>query len=408
MEPGTDYSKQKLLSIIYQTPVGVIEMDQQGEILHMNAKGIQLLMPFFMQAGLAGNNLLTLLDRHVPQIRTTLGAPSPAFKAIFNQHPFVLPLRLGNGDVERHFWITINKQDDGSFTAFFDDVTHRYEREQVLQQAILDRAVQQGQFDIASGVLHDIGNAVVAFGSYLTRIRRQLKATDINHLSNLVLFFEKNRAALVPALGEGKAQAIVKLLEGILDNQKNKDEETQKALNEQVRIVTHIQEVIAIQRQYIRNGDSRERPKVNIRTILNDCVDMQSAWFEKRDIRVTLQTQTEHMRLSGDRTKLMQVFLNLLKNSQEALESQAGTDKWIRIELTGDDRNLTVCIADNGVGFDPSLAESLFEKGISSKEEGSGLGLNNCRSIVETHAGQLKLTSPGPGQGATTLITFSL
>ena len=65
MEPATDYSQQKLLSIVYQTPVGVIEMDQQGEILRTNAKGIQLLMPFFVQAG--ADKLIAAGEEILPQ-----------------------------------------------------------------------------------------------------------------------------------------------------------------------------------------------------------------------------------------------------------------------------------------------------------------------------------------------------
>lgn len=408
MELSTEYSQQKLLSIIYQTPVGVIEMGQQGQIHHINAKGVQLLMPFFLQEGLLGDNLLALFDRHAPQIRSALSNADDSFNAIFNQERFVFPLRMGANTGDRHFWITINKQDHDAFTIFFDDVTERHQQEQVLQQAILDKAVQQGKFDIASGVLHDIGNAVVAFGSYITRVRRQLEGTDTGHLRNLLLFFEKSRPALVPALGEGKAQALVTLLEGILDNQKNKDEETRKALDEQVRIIAHIQEIVAIQRQYIRSGDSAERPKVNLRTILNDCIAMQMASFEKREIQVTFQIQTDYLRLSGDRTKLMQVFLNLLKNAQESLDSIDKTDKQIAVKLTGDDQRVTVQITDNGAGFAPSVAELLFRKGVSSKEEGSGLGLANCRSIVENHAGTLHLTSTGPGSGAVAIATFSL
>lgn len=408
MDSGADYSHQKLLAIIYQTPVGVIEMDQQGKILQMNAKAVQLLMPFFVQSGLAGDNLLDLFDRHAPQIRASLATSSLSIEAIFNKERFVFRFLSGGTTVDRHFWITINRQSEASFTLFFDDITDLYEQEQVLQRAILERAVQRGKFETASGVLHDIGNAVVAFGAFITRLRRQLGATDTAHLQNLVLFFEKNGSALATVLGEAKARAIVTLLEGILTNQKSRDEETQKSLSEQIRIVTHIQEIIAIQRQYIQDGGSQERPKVNVRTILTDCVAMQLASFDKRAIEVTINAQTQFTQLAGDRTKLMQVFLNLLKNSQEALDRQGGAAKRIQIDLTGDRHCVTIRIADNGVGFAPSIAESLFDKGVSSKEEGSGLGLANCRSIIENHGGSLQLSSPGPGQGAVALITFHL
>jgi signal transduction histidine kinase len=408
MAPETNPAYQNLLSIINQTPVGVIEMDQQGTIRQMNAKGVQLLMPFFVESGLVGDNLLLLFDRFAPLIRTALATASPSLQLIFNQERFVFYLRLDKVRVERHFWITINKQALDSFTVFLDDITERFQQEQLLQQVMLEKAVQQGKFDIASGVLHDIGNAVVAFGSYITRARRQLDGTDTKHLQNLVLLFKKNQSALASTLGETKAGGIITLLEGIVTNQKNKEDETRTALSEQIRISTHIQEIIAIQRQYIRDGGNNARPKVTIQTILNDCLGMQLALSESRHIQVTLRVQTDHTQISGDRTKLMQVFLNLLKNSHEALERRGAGDKRIGIEVTGDQALLKVRIADNGAGFDPSAGETLFEKGVSSKQDKSGLGLANCRRIVESHGGQLTLSSPGPGEGATVLVTFPL
>jgi nitrogen fixation/metabolism regulation signal transduction histidine kinase len=408
MEPKTDSGYQTLLSIIHQTPVGVIEMDQQGQISQMNARGVQLLMPFFIQSGLVGDNLLLLFDRFAPQIRASLATSTPSLHPIVNQERFIFHLLQNNVEVERHFWITITKQVLDSFTVFFDDITERYEQEQLFQQVVLEKAVQQGKFEIASGVLHDVGNAVVAFGSYVTRVRRQLDGTDAHHLQNLVSFFEKSQPALASTLGENKAGAIVTLLAGILTNQKNREDETRKALNEQIRIITHIQEIITIQRQYIRDGESRERPKVSVQTILNDCLAMQLALFDNRHVQVALRFQTDYTQISGDRTKLMQVFLNLLKNSHESLERQGSVDKRIEIDVTSDNQFLTVRITDNGAGFEPAVAETLFEKGVSSKPEKSGLGLANCRSIIESHAGYLTLTSPGPGQGATTLVTFPL
>lgn len=408
MEPKTDHIYQTLLSIIYQTPVGVIEMDQLGTIRQMNARGVQLLMPFFIQSGLPGDNLLLLFDHFALQIRPALATSVPSLHGIVNQERFIFQLLRDTVEVECHFWITVNKQAPDSFAVFFDDITERHQQEQQLQQVMLEKAVHRGKFETASSVLHDVGNAVVAFGSYVTRVRRQLDGTDTRHLQNLVSFFEKNHTVLASALGESKAGAIVTLLEGIVTNQKNREDETRRALNEQIKISAHIQEIISIQRQYIGDGESRERPKTDVRTILNDCLTMEHALFENRQVQVTLRVQTERNQISGDRTKLMQVFLNLLKNSHESLERQGAIDKRIEIEVTGDNESLRVRIADNGAGFDPSVTETLFERGVSSKPEKSGLGLANCRSIIESHAGHLTLTSPGPGRGATTFVRFPL
>ena len=65
-------------------------------------------------------------------------------------------------------------------------------------------------------------------------------------------------------------------------------------------------------------------------------------------------------------------------------------------------------IADNGQGFDKKTSKNFFERGFTTKKKGTGLGLYNCRSIVESHAGSFDISSDGPGLGAVTTIKFAL
>src|SRR5450631_940716 len=80
-----------------------------------------------------------------------------------------------------------------------------------LQAALLDKAVAQGKYEIASDVLHDIGNAVVGFGSYLTRIRRSLEQNNLQNLQNLAGFFTTQQTILATVIGEAKSGAVVSM-----------------------------------------------------------------------------------------------------------------------------------------------------------------------------------------------------
>src|SRR6202047_3696554 len=84
--------------------------------------------------------------------------------------------------------------------------------EKFMQEAILDKAIAQGKFEIAADVLHDIGNAVVEFGSYLTRIRRSVEQNSPENLKTLAGFFAGQQSAMGAAMGEAKAGAVVSML----------------------------------------------------------------------------------------------------------------------------------------------------------------------------------------------------
>jgi len=287
------------------------------------------------------------------------------------------------------------------------DVTKVKMLEQERHEAILDKAVSQGKFEIASDVMHDIGNAVVGFGSYLTRIRRLQNEESPDNLKNLAWFFEKQKAVLAASIGETKADAVVKMLSSMAQTQKASQEEINKSISEQLNIITNIQEILNIQRQYISGHESQERKPVNIRNIINDSLSMLFASLDKMAIAVSLNIATELPIIKGDRTKLMQALLNVFRNSIEAIDMNA-PEKSISVNAYSNAGQLVLQVKDNGNGFDKLTADRLFGKGFTTKLSGSGMGLYNCKAILESHEGTIGITSEGQGKGSLTTIGFKI
>jgi signal transduction histidine kinase len=279
------------------------------------------------------------------------------------------------------------------------------EMEQQLRQALLDQAVTQGKFEIVSDVLHDIGNAIVGFGSYLTRIKGSIERDNPESLPNLVRFFTDREAAMGAAIGETKAGAVVSMLNSIAVSQLVSREEIQKSIAKQLTIITHIQEMLAIQRQYVAGQSTTQRKESNLRAIINDCLSMLYASFDKKGITISLNATAESPVIHGDRTRLIQVIMNMLKNSVEAIDYNAA-EKLITIRLYAEGDFLIVEIEDTGNGFDTETAGRLFERGFTTKSSGTGLGLQHCRGIIESHAGTISLSSKGAGKGAFAQIKF--
>jgi signal transduction histidine kinase len=224
-------------------------------------------------------------------------------------------------------------------------------------------------------------------------------------LHNLTNFFEDHREALTTAIGETKTGAVIKMLQGISQAQAKSQEEINKTITEQLNIIAHIQEILNIQRQYINGQESQERKPVNLRNIINDSIAMLFSAIDKAGIAVILNVTAENPVIKGDRTKLMQVMVNILKNSIEAIDKDA-LEKNISIQMSSHAGRLTIKIDDTGNGFNHSTTEHLFEKGFSTKNGGSGLGLYNSRSIVESHEGAIDILSEGIGKGAITTVSF--
>jgi len=224
---------------------------------------------------------------------------------------------------------------------------------------------------------------------------------------SLTRFFEENKPAIATAIGDAKAGAVIKMLAGIALTQRSNQEEVAKSITEQLNIITHIQEILNIQRQYIAGKGSQDREPVNIRHVINDSISMVFASIDKMAIGVSLEMPQELPIIKGDRTKLMQAILNILKNSIEAIDKNS-EEKSITLNAYTKPGQLVLQIRDSGAGFDQSTATQLFKRGFSTKFSGSGFGLYNCRSIIESHDGTIDIASEGPGKGSITTMSFKL
>ena len=407
MENQLSPSERKLIAIMANAPMCLAEIDGKGEILQLNIKGEATLRPIMSSYNIQDNNLYAVLERIAPEvshkIRNYSGEPGPI---LINQ---LVPFSFSSGTEkqQKYFNYTASQLFPDCTIVAIDDITEKYKEEQLMNQAILEQSVAQGKFEIASDVLHDIGNAVVGFGAYLTRIKHSLEQSSLDNLQNLAGFFTTQQAALAPAIGEARAGAVITMLNSITETQKATREEIRQSITEQLNIISHIQEILNIQRQYVNGHEAQERKPANIRSILNDCLSMVFASMDKREIAVTLDVPVELPAIKGDRTKLMQVILNILKNSIEAIDIRA-VKKTISIRAHSREGQLILQVQDSGSGFDEATGKRIFDRGFTTKSSGTGLGLSSCRAIVESHAGTIALTSEGPGQGTLTTITFKI
>lgn len=399
---------QKMLSIIYQIPVGLIEVDMSGNITQMNAKSVQLLMPLFFSLQLPGDNINKLLALIAPALLNSIQEYKEQDGVIVSQlHQEIHSLSQNGDTLILHYLFTIHKLNANSLMYYFDDITEVYLKEKQLSQILQDKAIAQNKFEIASGVLHDIGNAVVGFGSYIIKIKRLVEQNDIGSIENLKGFVIKNLPAFHASVGEQKANALLELLEGYITQQYSKLKEIKTSVSDQMKIISHIQEILNIQRQYVK-GQNPEREPVNIRGVVNDSVSMLFGNLDKNSITFSLDAPAVLPKLKGDRTKLIQVFLNLFKNAVDSLITVSHTNKEIAASIVATDDIITAQIKDNGNGFDPEKGIHLFDRGYTTKPEGTGLGLANCRTIIEGHYGEITLTSDGIGKGATATVIFHL
>lgn len=129
----------------------------------------------------------------------------------------------------------------------------------------------------------------------------------------------------------------------------------------------------------------------SFRNLLKEVVLTFASSIEHSEVEFTSKIHPSIHQITGDRTKLQEVFLNLLKNSYDACLPKGS----IYLEAFSEGDFVTIVIEDNGSGIDDSIRTKVFDPYFTTKEngKGSGLGLPICKRIVNAHGGVISIDS---------------
>jgi C4-dicarboxylate-specific signal transduction histidine kinase len=161
----------------------------------------------------------------------------------------------------------------------------------------------------------------------------------------------------------------------------------------------------SVQALFSVGGTSNALVQVNdlIHKILALVIDEMKA--SNIDLTCRLASNPEPQ-VSGVAVQLLQTVLNLVMNAIEAMKTTVDTRRQLRIETEiEDEKNVVITVADTGPGIDTDNVEAIFVPFFTTKQQGMGLGLSICRSIIDAHGGRLEVNSDR-GKGATLRIVL--
>jgi len=279
----------------------------------------------------------------------------------------------------------------------FDDITEQNRIESELHRMSNQAAFQSGLVSMGINVLHNIGNAVNA-------VNHQAFMAHQNSLELLKV------ADLLKQVTANEAQE--KLIEIIDTTQKTIRSITIEKLAantmEIQKGMEHISESIKIQQNMGLKKIMAE--EIYLSEAIDNSLSIQFDVNQSLGIQINTKNLNRVGRVILPRNQLIQMMLNFLKNSQEAiLQRFSGEGREGRIEISAqkiDDHYFDLMIKDNGCGVNSKNKEQLFKFGFSTKKRGSGFGLHFAANFIQYLGGKIKLESEGENCGS--LITITL
>ncbi len=134
------------------------------------------------------------------------------------------------------------------------------------------------------------------------------------------------------------------------------------------------------------SADSFE--KVRVAPIVMDLIDVTKTTYTKEiDFVLNFQLSETELAVMGDKEKIRRVFLNIIKNAVEAIDSNGR----IKICISQENSFVKIVFEDNGKGFSKDDLERVCMPFYTTKEGGSGLGIYICKTIIEEHNGSFEI-----------------
>jgi C4-dicarboxylate-specific signal transduction histidine kinase len=280
-------------------------------------------------------------------------------------------------------------------------ITEHKHAEQELERThrqLLDTSRQAGMAEVATGVLHNVGNVLNSVNVSSTLLAERLGKSRVANLSKAVGLLQAHRGDMAAFLtSDPKGSRLPDYLSRLSEHLTAEHSAMFQEIHLLRKNIEHIKEIVAMQQSYARVSGLIET--VDITGLVEDSLRMNSAAIERHKIELVREFLPVPP-VTVDKHKVIQILVNLIRNAKYACHEAERPDKRITIRLTHQEERVRVSVIDNGVGIPPENLTRIFAHGFTTRKNGHGFGLHSGAIAARDLGGSLTVKSNGAGKGA--------
>ena len=267
---------------------------------------------------------------------------------------------------------------------------------------------QAGMSEVATGVLHNIGNVLNSVNVSTNIVTEQLRQSKVEFIGRAADLIRKNSTDLGRYLTEdAQGRQLPAYLSQLAQHLADEHLMVVKEVDFIRTKIEHIKQIVATQQNYGKVTCVAE--KVYITDVVDDVLRMHASELEQHEVQVRREYQPNLPEVVVDKHKVLQILLNLVSNAKHACADSGKKDRQLTVQVTNGDDRIHITMSDNGVGIPAANLNKIFTHGFSTKKSGGhGFGLHSSALAARAIGGNLTAHSNGPEQGATFRLDFPL
>lgn len=288
----------------------------------------------------------------------------------------------------------------GAAVVVHTNITARVSATEKLAQTSreLQKAAREaGKAEVASSVLHNVGNVMNSLNVSVQLLTNLLAQTPTDRLERVCEILNEQSNVEEFLSQDPRGRLLPKTLEQLAGRLSQDRQKELEELEYILRQVDHIKHIIKKQ-QFLAKSQSSVTEEIRVEALVDDALQMNFQIIQKSGVQIERDFDNLPS-VTTDKHRVLQILINLVANAIQATQ-QKGKDGTVTVSARQLDDNLHIKVADNGVGISSEHLDRIFQFGFTTKQDGNGFGLHSSAIEARVVGGELSATSDGKDKGA--------
>jgi len=265
---------------------------------------------------------------------------------------------------------------------------------------LIQTARQAGMAEIATNVLHNVGNVLNSVYTSSQLARDRVSELKLEHVSKVATLLEEHKADLTTFVTQdARGRNAMPFLNKLGQNLLKERQEILTLLEDVGRYTEHIGDIVKVQQNHARTPRMSE--PVHLSALVDDALRINAAALTRHQVKEVRQLRFLPPMMT-DKHKVLMILVNLISNAKYAMDDTPEAQRilTVKLDVPVPDR-VRIEVQDNGMGISQEMLTRIFQYGFTTRKDGHGFGLHSSAVAAQELGGSLTVHSDGLGRGAT-------